>query len=117
MSHIIEGDEEGKTMATGERFDRETKVLVSKEVLDKKRSVDDVAREFTLNQNTVRKWVRQYQKDPDHAFPGSGKQQSQGVEQDDVLRLRRRIKELEEENAFLQRVSTYFVTRPKNTCR
>ena len=104
-------------MATGDRFDKETKVLVSREVLDKKRPVDDVAREFTLNPNTVRKWVRQYQKDPEHAFPGSGNQQSLGAEQDEVLRLRRRIKELEEEIAFLQRVSTYFVARPKNTCK
>ena len=104
-------------MATGERFDRETKVLVSKEVLEKKRPVEDVSSEFALNANTVRKWARQYQKDPVNAFPGSGNQQSLGAEQDEVVRLRRRIKELEEENAFLQRVSTYFVAQPRNTCK
>ena len=104
-------------MATGERFDREIKILVSKEITDKRRPAEEVAQEFSLSANTVRKWARQYQNDPNHAFPGSGNPQSQGAEQDEVIRLRRRIKELEEENAFLQRVSTYFVARPKNTCK
>ena len=104
-------------MATGERFDREAKILVSKEIVDKKRPAEEVTQEFSLSASTVRKWARQYQNDPEHAFHGSGNQQSLCAKQNEVIRLRRRIKELEEENAFLQRVSTYFVTRPKNTCK
>ena len=104
-------------MATGERFDRGTKVLISKEVVEKGRTAEDVAQEFSLSANTVRKWAGQYRQDPVNAFPGSGHRQSEGPEMDEIIRLKRRIKELEEENAFLQRVSTYFVARPKNTCK
>jgi transposase len=102
-------------MAVGDRFDRESKITIVREVTEKGRAPEAVAEEFALSGNTVRKWIRQYQADPQNAFPGSGHRQSQGPEADELLRLKRRIKELEEENAFLQRVSVYFAKPPKNT--
>ncbi len=104
-------------MATGDRFDRESKIAIVREVTEQGREAEAVAEEFALSGNTVRKWVRQYVADPQGAFPGSGHLQSEGPEADEILRLKRRIKELEEENAFLQRVSVYFAKPPKNTRR
>lgn len=104
-------------MATGDRFDRDTKILVAKEIMEKGREATAVAEEFALSANTVRKWARQYQADPQNAFPGSGHRQSEGPEADEIIRLKRRINELEGEVAFLQRVSTYFVKQPRNTCK
>ncbi len=104
-------------MATGDRFDRESKIAIVREVTEKDRSAEAVAEELKLSANTVRKWVRQYLADPQNAFPGSGHRQSEGPEADEILRLKRRIKELEEENAFLQRVSVYFAHPPRNTRR
>lgn len=90
-------------------------MVIAKQVVEKGRSAAEVAEEFTLSENTVRKWARQYKADPENAFPGSGHKQSQGPEMDELIRLQRRVKELEEENAFLQRVSAYFVRPPRNT--
>jgi transposase len=104
-------------MATGDRFDRESMITIVREVTDKGRETATVAEEFALSENTVRKWIRQYKADPQNAFPGSGHRQSMGPEADEILRLKRRIKELEEENEFLQRVSVYFAKPLKNTRR
>lgn len=101
-------------MATGERFSRELKIMIVKQVIDGKRPVDEVSQEYALGENTVRKWVRQYKENPERAFPGSGHTSD---ESEEVTKLRLRVKQLEEEVAFLQRVSTYFVARPRNTCK
>lgn len=83
---------------------RETKIAVVQLVTEGGRTVTSVANEYGVHENTIYKWVKQYQLNPQEAFPGSGKH----APKDETERLKRRIAELEQENDFLKKVSAYF---------
>jgi transposase-like protein len=55
------------------------------------------------------KWKRQYKTNPDLAFSG----QNGETPPEETERLKRRIRELENEVEFLKKVSAYFAKRPQ----
>ena len=57
----------------------------------------------------VLKWKRQYKTNPDLAFNGENGE----TPPDETERLKRRIRELENEVEFLKKVSAYFAKRPQ----
>jgi len=91
-------------MPTGEKYNRDTKIAVVKLVTEDGRSSSSVANEYGIHENTVYKWIKQFNNNPDKAFPGSGNH----APADELERLRRRNRELEQENEFLKKVSAYF---------
>jgi transposase len=82
------------------KFDRAFKVETIKLVTELGRPVSSVAREIGVHENTIYKWLRQLQADPENAFPGSGNLKP---EEDEIRRMKRRMAELEEENAILKK--------------
>ena len=58
-----------------------------------------------VHQNTVYKWIRLYNADPEHAFPGSGNLKP---DEDELKKANRRIHELENEIAILKQAAVYF---------
>lgn len=72
------------------------------------RTVASVANEYGIHENTIYKWQRQFEMDPEHAFT----QQSQQDRNDDVIRLKRRVKELELEVEFLKKSGGVLRERP-----
>jgi len=91
-------------------FSREEKLAVVAMVKEGGRSVLSVANEYGIHENTLYKWQRQYEKYPEEAFTeGAGK----GVVPDETERLRRRVRELENEVDFLKKVSAYFAKNPR----
>ncbi len=54
------------------RFNQQFKEEAVRLVLDLKRPVAAVARELGIHENTLHKWLNQYKKYKENAFPGSG---------------------------------------------
>lgn len=86
-------------------YTREEKISAVKLVTEGGRSMLSVANEYDIHENTLRKWVKIYELNPSGAFSGAPVDTSAD---DDVIRLKRRIAELEAENNFLKKVSAYF---------
>ena len=69
-----------------------------------------VARELDINVNSLYTWKQRYMKHPEQPFVGSGKLHK---EDEEKRQLRRRIKELEQENEFLKKASAFFAKHLK----
>lgn len=92
------------------RFDKYFKEEAVRLVLNQKRPVAAVARELGIHENTLYRWVSQYKKDKEDAFPGSGKLKPEDKE---IRWLKRRIADLEEENAILKKAAAIFINPRK----
>lgn len=93
------------------RFDKEFKVVAVRLVVDEEMPVCQVARELEVHPNSLYRWVNEYEKYGEHAFPGNGT--SIYNYQTEINRLEKRNRELEEEvellkkfRVFLQKKST-----------
>jgi transposase len=73
------------------------------------KTVSETARELELNPETLRGWVKKYQKqnEPAAGAPLTLDERARLKEQD------RRIRELEMENAFLKKCAAYFAKDPR----
>ena len=87
------------------RYDAEFKKEIVKLYTSGSRGAQSLANEIGVHENTIYKWAEQLKGDPETAFPGIGHMKP---EIDDMKRLERRIRELEEENAILKKAAAYF---------
>ena len=62
-------------------------------------SVAQVARDLDVHQNMMRKWVKDFAADPQHAFPGEGQMKPEQLE---LERLRREVIKLKAERVILE---------------
>jgi len=97
-------------MGKQSEFTREEKIAAVKLVMEDGRSVLSVANEYGVHENTLWKWKRQYTINPEGAFTGAPTGDSADIENE---RLKRRVRELENEVDFLKKVSAYFAKGPK----
>jgi transposase len=74
-------------------------------VTDKGVAVSQVALELGVHENTIYKWLRQYQADPAGAFPGKGNLKPQDEE---LRRLQRENDILKEEREILKKALAIF---------
>lgn len=95
-------------MSERRQFDRAFKIETVKLVTEQGRTVPSVAREIGVHDNTVYKWIKEQQADPENAFPGCGNLKP---EEDEIRRIKRRMADLEEENAILKKAMAIF-TKP-----
>jgi transposase len=87
------------------RFGREFKLEAVKLVRDRGVSVAQAARDLDLHANLLRKWVRDFATDPQHAFPGPGQMKPEQLE---IERLRREVHKLKAERDILKKAAAYF---------
>jgi transposase len=87
------------------QYDKEFKLNAVKLSLESNRSTASVARDLGVESNTLYNWKREYREEAEQAFPGKGNQKPDDEEQ---RRLKRRISDLEEENAILKKAMGYF---------
>ena len=81
------------------RYDRQFKVAAARVVLGGEMRVVDLAKELGIKGSTLRRWAQEYEEMGDAAFPGNG---SPKVNKDyEIVRLRKRVEELERENDLL----------------
>lgn len=76
--------------------------------LKSSKPVAHIARELNVNPETLRTWVRQYEREhgqQDGPLPVD--------ERAELKELRRRNRELEQENAFLKKAAAYFARDPR----
>ncbi len=64
-----------------------------------------VARDLDLNENMLRRWIRESSEDPQDAFPGLGNMKP---EQAEIARLQREVAKLKMERDILKKAAAYF---------
>ena len=84
---------------TQRRFTREFKVEALRQLASGK-SFARLARELELHENVLRRWQREYEKEPARAFPGKGQGK---VWLDREAQLERKIGQMTLENDFLKK--------------
>jgi transposase len=87
------------------RFDRAFKLDAVKLVRERGVSVAQAARDLDLNENMLRRWIKDFAADPQHAFPGQGQLKP---EQQEIERLRREVIRLKAERDILKKAAAYF---------
>jgi len=91
-------------------FDRDFKLEVVRQVIEKRRSIAEVSRSIGVHANTIHHWKKQFRDDPDGAFPGKGHLKP---EEEELRRLRRENVGLKEDRAILKKALAIFGERPK----
>jgi transposase len=81
-------------------YDREFKVNAIKLVLDKRLTIKQVSEDLGVGYSTLGKWISEYQKDPQNAFPGKGYMKPADEE---LWRLRRENADLKMERDILKK--------------
>lgn len=66
-----------------------------------------VARELGIHMSMLRRWKHELQDNGERAFPGKG-----NPHDEELARLRRELKRVEEENAILKKAVGIFTSRP-----
>lgn len=92
-------------MTSRRRFSREYKLEAVRLVTERGVSMAQGARDLGLHLNTLRKWVREHEADPWHAFPCEGQQRPEAAE---LTRLRREVATLRMERDILEKAAAYF---------
>ena len=87
------------------RFDRAFKLEAVKLVRERGVSAAQAARDLDVHENVLRKWVKEFAADPQHAFPGQG---AMKPEQQEIERLRREVIRLKAERDILKKATAFF---------
>ena len=92
-------------MDTIRKFSREFKLEAVKMVKERGVALKQVARDLDLNENMLRRWVREFGEDPQDAFPGLGQMKP---DQAEFARLQREVAKLKMERDILKKAAAYF---------
>ena len=87
------------------RFDRAFKLEAVKLVRERGVSAAQAARDLDVHENVLRKRVKEFAADPQHAFPGQGQMKP---EQQEIERLRREVVRLKAERDILKKATAFF---------
>ena len=87
------------------KFTREFKLEAVKLVRERGVSAKQAARDLGVHENVLRKWVKDFAADPQHAFPGKGQMKPEQLE---IERLRREVTRLKAERDILKKAAAYF---------
>ena len=102
-------------MSSRRKFSTEFKVEAAHRVIDSGRPVAQVARELTVSELTLARWVRD-ERVRIKAAQGAELEPLTGVERAELLRLRKQVYELSRDNEFLGKASAYFASNsPKRS--
>jgi len=92
-------------MVTRKKYDRDFKLSVARAAVEGKTSVPELVSELDLSATTVRRWITEYQKLGDKAFPGHGRRkQNKDFE---IAKLKAKIDELEMERDILKNYQAF----------
>jgi transposase len=72
-------------------------------------SAAQAARDLDVHENVLRKWVKEFAAEPQHAFPGQGQMKP---EQQEIERLRREVIRLKAERDILKKATAFFAKEP-----
>ena len=92
------------------KFDREFKSEAVRLVIEEGRPIATVARNLGIHQNLLHKWKKQYEEDPQYAFPGKGRLKEPDEE---MRRLKKELADVKEERDILKKALAIFSKGPK----
>ncbi len=90
-------------------YDQEFKKEAVRLFLKKERSASEIAKDLGISEWALYRWKQEYQKDPEHAFPGKGHLKP---EDDEMKRLQKENAILKEERDILKKALAIF-SRPR----
>ena len=94
----------------GIRYSEEFKINAVKHCIENNLPASHAARELGINANTMRQWLRTYKENPSEPFVGSGNLHTEDRE---IRELKKRIRDLEEENEILKKAAAIFAKNRK----
>ncbi len=86
-------------------FSREFKLEAVNLVRDRGVAVAQACRDLQIAESVLRRWMREGEADPRHAFPGHGQVKP---EQGEIDRLRREVAKLKAERDIPKKAAAYF---------
>ena len=87
------------------KYSREFKLEAVNLVKERGVSIVQAARDLDLTHNVLRRWLKELDADPKHAFPGLGQMKPEQLEID---RLRKEVVRLRAERDILKKAAAYF---------
>ena len=91
-------------------YSREFKLEAVSMVTEGGVSIAQAARNLGISENSLWRWKKEFEEDPDHAFPGKGHQKPPD---DELVRLRRENQRLRQERDILKKAVGIFSRVPK----
>ena len=82
------------------RYDKQFKIAAARVVLGGEMRAVDLARKLGIKDSTLKRWAREYEEMGENAFPGNGSPKVN--KHHEIMKLRKRIEELERENELLK---------------
>lgn len=95
---------------TRKRYPREFKLEAVRLVSEQGLTIPQAAEDLDIHPSVLRRWVKDYQDAPAHAFPGHGHQKP---DQAEVAALKREVKKLKAERDILKKAAAYFASESK----
>ena len=92
-------------------YDKEYKENITKAVIQARKngkSISESAKEYGIPDSSLHRWVREYKKNG--TFVGSGNIKP---ENEEIVKLRKLTKDLQEENDILKKAAAYFAKNQK----
>ena len=96
---------------TRRKFTLEFRIEAAHRVIDSSRSVTEVAREISVAENSLFRWVRDERRRLE-ALEGTSDEPLSAAERAELVRLRRQVAEQEKDNEFLKKAAAYFAANP-----
>jgi transposase len=96
---------------TRRKFTLEFRTEAAHRVIDTGRTVRDVARELSVLENSLSKWVRDERRRME-TIEGTSNEPLSPAERAELVRLRRQVAEQEKDLAFLGKAAAYFASKP-----
>jgi transposase len=91
-------------------FEREFKIEAVRLIVDKGYSIAEASRNLGVEYSVLRRWKKQFEDDPQFAFPGKGMLKPQDEE---LRRLKRQLERVQEERDILKKALAYFAEEQK----
>lgn len=89
------------------RFTKEQKLEIVKESMEPDVRIEALAQQYQVHANSIYKWRSEYIHQTDRAFPGKGKENLSGEEQE-IKRLKKQLREAELEKEILKKALGIF---------
>jgi transposase len=87
------------------KFTREYKLEAVKLIKERGVAVSQASQDLGVHPTQLRRWVKEFAGDPQHAFPGHGQLKP---EQAEIARLKREVTKLKAERDILKKAAAYF---------
>ena len=91
-------------------YTREFKLDAVRMVIERNRTVAEVADNLGISPSLLQRWRKQFEADGSVAFPGQGKLKP---DDEEIRRLRRELAETRQERDILKKAMAYFVKERK----